>query len=217
MPYHEINLEKLSHNQILKLLRGERIRVKHGHGHKIHASHEQHKKIMAAHRKGCGVTMQFDPYQIDHHKSHGLFGNIGKAISTVVKSPFVHDIAKQAAPIALDLGKRYLENKLIGHGVGHHHHEHGEGHHVHHHEYGEGYKKHGEGKKVRRKTPKHRRKTPKHHGGALFGGGEGGALYAGGYGVARKGRSRGHGVGQDILKGIVKYGVPALKTAAMFI
>lgn len=70
--YHKVPIQKLSHNQILKLLRGERVRVKHGAHHHIHASAEQHKKIMSAHRKGAGTTIQFDPYQQSMHEHHAL-------------------------------------------------------------------------------------------------------------------------------------------------
>ena len=82
MPYHKINISKLSHNQILRLLRGHRVRVKHGSGHEINASEEQHKKITRAHRKGSGSTIQFDPYQIEQHqhmRQKGK-GKCGKAL-----------------------------------------------------------------------------------------------------------------------------------------
>jgi len=72
--YHPIGIQKLSQPQISKMLRGERVRVKHGAHHKLHVSEEQHKKIMKAHQKGCGVTIQMDPYQRQHHahlKGHG--------------------------------------------------------------------------------------------------------------------------------------------------
>ena len=68
MAYHKINISKLSHNQILRLLRGHRVRVKHVSGHEINASEEQHKKITRAHKKGAGATIQFDPYQIEQHQ-----------------------------------------------------------------------------------------------------------------------------------------------------
>ena len=110
MPYHEIPISRLSLNQIHKLLRGERIRVKHGNAHKLHLSSEQHKKVMAAHRKGNGCTIQFDPYQMEMHKSHGFFDNIGKAISRIAHSPIAHKIIDTVAPIALDMGKKYLES-----------------------------------------------------------------------------------------------------------
>ena len=37
MPYHKININKLAHNQILKLLKGKHIQVKHGSGHETNA------------------------------------------------------------------------------------------------------------------------------------------------------------------------------------
>ena len=184
--YHEVPIEKLSHSQILKLLRGERIRVKHGHGHKIHASAEQHKKIMAAHRKGAGVTMQFDPYQIDLHKSHGIFGNIVKGIKAIAANPTVRhvgsELVRHAAPIILEEGKKFLQHKLEGHGEGvkkkrgrgpkvHHAHHmmhgHGEGegmhmmHHAHHlHGSGDAGGLMSHSKKIGGGV--HKRKTPKH-------------------------------------------------------
>ena len=61
--YHEASIAKLSEPQIKKLLKGERVRVKHGSTHKVHLSAEQHKKLMVAHKKGAGITIQADPYQ----------------------------------------------------------------------------------------------------------------------------------------------------------
>lgn len=61
--YNEVGIGKLSEPQIRKLLKGERVRIKHGSHHMVHLSHEQHKKLMAAHKKGAGITMQADPYQ----------------------------------------------------------------------------------------------------------------------------------------------------------
>ena len=67
--YHKISIQKLSNAQIGKLLRGKRVRVKHGNSHTISASEEQAKKIMRAHKQGKGVTIQCDPYQcqLNHH------------------------------------------------------------------------------------------------------------------------------------------------------
>lgn len=83
--YHKIDVERLSPTQIGKLLNGHRIRVKHGRGHQIHVSEEQHKKITKAHRKGAGVNIQLDPYAIDHnqhlrghsHHSHHAHHGLG--------------------------------------------------------------------------------------------------------------------------------------------
>ena len=44
--YHKFAIHTLSHAQIGKLLNGHRIRVKHGKGHEIHTSEEQHKTII---------------------------------------------------------------------------------------------------------------------------------------------------------------------------
>ena len=229
--YHQVPIEKLSHNQILKLVKGERIRVKHHpSGHKIHLSHEQHKKVMAAHRKGQGITIQADPYQRDLIKSSGILGNIGKTISSIAHSPITREIVHHAAPIVMDLGKKYLERKLSGHGEGMHHHGHHHlhhEHHAHHGHHGEGstHEMKGEGVKRKRKgkgtTPKHRHTPKSHHGGALFGG-DGGSLNAAGYGIGgrkgKSGRRTGHGIsGKDVLNGFLKYGVPALQTGAMFL
>ena len=132
MTYHKISIKSLSHNQLLKLLRGHRIRVKHGSGHEVHVSEEQHKKIMNSHHKGMGCTLQFDPYQIDMHKNgHGFFDAF-KSIGKVV------------APALIDSGANLLKGAIAGSGirgrprkVGHHsHHEH----HAHH-----GHHAHGDG------------------------------------------------------------------------
>jgi len=66
--YHEIGIQKLSPAQISRILNGHGVRVKHGTHHKIHASTEQHKKIMSAHKKGKAHTLTFDPYQIAQHQ-----------------------------------------------------------------------------------------------------------------------------------------------------
>ena len=81
--YHPIEIERLSETQIKKMVKGHPVRVKHGKGHIIHASPEQHKKIAKAHMKGKGVTVQLDPYQCEHH--HGL---IGSGFMSSVKKAF---------------------------------------------------------------------------------------------------------------------------------
>lgn len=78
--YHKIHVDKLSNAQISKLLNGGRIRVKAGRHHAIHVSSEQHKKIHKAHLKGAGVTIEFDPYQMEEH--HHLRSHCGDGIRT---------------------------------------------------------------------------------------------------------------------------------------
>ena len=70
--YVASGLQHLSEVQIKKLIKGEPVRVKAGSHHKVHLSHEQHKKLHKAHAKGAGITLQLDPYQCDAH--HHLIG-----------------------------------------------------------------------------------------------------------------------------------------------
>ena len=87
--YHPIEIERLSENQVKKMVKGHPVRVKHGKGHVIHASPEQHKKIAKAHMKGKGVTVQLDPYQCQHH-----LGLVGTGFMSTVKRAYGH--AKKA-------------------------------------------------------------------------------------------------------------------------
>ncbi len=73
MGYHPSTISELSHQQLRKLLKGERVRVKHGNHHKVMLSEEQHKKLHKAHEHHKGITIQFDPYQIDMHKEGSGF------------------------------------------------------------------------------------------------------------------------------------------------
>jgi len=87
--YHPVEIERLSEPQIRKLVRGMPVRVKHGKGHIVHASVEQHKKIHRAHMKGKGVTLSLDPYQCQHH-----MGLVGSGFMSNVKRAYGH--AKKA-------------------------------------------------------------------------------------------------------------------------
>ena len=105
--YQKVSIKKLSNAQISKLLNGHRIRVSFGNDHEIHASSEQHKKINKAHKKGCGVTIEFDPYQIEHHRQmrsrgEGFFGEIAKGA------------LKTLAPIAIDAASKYAKQRIEG-------------------------------------------------------------------------------------------------------
>ena len=117
--YHQIGIQKLSHSQILKLLKGDRIRVKHGSNHTIHASQEQHKKIMACHKKGKGCTIQFDPFQTQMEEHHGLkhFGSVKKEgegwFGDLAKGAF-----KKLAPHAIDFIGDEVKKGINGLGEG---------------------------------------------------------------------------------------------------
>lgn len=123
--YHKINIAKLSKAQIAKLLRGDRIRVKHGEGHSISLSQEQAKKVMSAHKKGKGCCVQFDPYQCDMHRGEGIFDSVkavaAKVAPTLIQAGadelkkslghgkkgkgMVSDLLKKAAPVLKNVGK----------------------------------------------------------------------------------------------------------------
>ena len=85
--YNQHGIQQLSHPQVLKLLRGEAVTMKHGTHHTVHLSNEQSKKIQNAHRRNAGVRIMFDPYQIDQHRHlHGegigrAFKHLGRTIS----------------------------------------------------------------------------------------------------------------------------------------
>mgnify|MGYP006267940459 CR=1 FL=1 len=110
--YHPTGIQKLSHNQILKLLRGHRVRVKHGSHHTVHLSGEQHKKLMAAHKKGAGITMQFDPFQQQMEEHHALkihHGGVTKGKGWL--TDLAKGAVKELAPHAIDyLGKKAKES-----------------------------------------------------------------------------------------------------------
>jgi hypothetical protein len=128
--YHKIGIQKLSPTQISKLLNGHKIRVKHGQGMEIHASQEQHKKIMSAHKKGKAHTMQFDPYQMAQHqhlrgkKGKGVFEDFAGAIIDPIKN-VGHDVGRAFAPIpelnpfdlGYTLGHDVIAPALVGKGI----------------------------------------------------------------------------------------------------
>jgi hypothetical protein len=113
--YHKVGIQKLSPTQISKLLNGHKIRVKHGQGLEIHASQEQHKKIMNAHKKGKAHTMQFDPYQIAQHQHLRKGGNVGMDIARTLIAP-VKTIGKVLAKPYEALGVNPFE---LGYNLGH--------------------------------------------------------------------------------------------------
>jgi len=225
--YHKVPIQKLSRSQIMKLLKGLRIRVKHGSGHEIHASEEQHKKIMNAHKKGCGTTIQFDPFQqqMEEHQ-------IGKGFT----DDFVKFLRKDVAPVAIQFAGDQLKKHVAGEGVKKtvlkRHTKKGKGLK----EAGFNFlrktvapavidiasdelKKLAVGEGMRKKKPSGGSGSP-----PSSSGDEGGALYPAGYGLMpaghgllkkKRGRpsKKGKGVSDDILSGIEKYGPEIAMTA----
>lgn len=111
--YEACGIKKLSPTQISKLLKGLPVRVSHGSHHHVKLSPEQHKKVMSAARKGKGTTIRFDPYQQQdpHHIQHFGRRSLGEG------EGFWGDVAKEVAPIAIDIGSQYLKNRVAGHGI----------------------------------------------------------------------------------------------------
>lgn len=115
--YHPIQIEPLSASQRSKIIRGHPVRVKHGRGIVIHASPEQHKKIMRAHGKGQAHTITFDPYQAEQHGC-GLMGDLAKAAVHYVKGHIKANIPQAEKFVRAEIqkygkrGQAMAENKL---------------------------------------------------------------------------------------------------------
>ena len=65
--YHKASISPLSSTQISKILNGHSVRVSPGNKHDIELSKEQFKKFAKAHKKGKGMTLTMDPFQIQNH------------------------------------------------------------------------------------------------------------------------------------------------------
>ena len=124
--YEAIGIQKLSENQLRKLLKGEPVRIKMGSHHKIHLSIHQLKKLHTAHKKGKASTITFDPYQRDKH-GEGIFGDIARHIKGVAHkhrhllNPIIHSV-KGAAHQGVHHLSKYAHNKIDsikGFGLGH--------------------------------------------------------------------------------------------------
>jgi len=210
----------------MKLLKGERVRVKHGSGHEIHASEEQHKKIMNANKKGCGTTLQFDPFQQQMEAHHVLRSIGGKGF----KEGALKFLRKEVLPTAIDFGAEQLKKVAVGEGVKKtvlkRHAKKGKG-------FKEGalkflrkevlptaidfgaeqLKKVAVGEGMRKKKPTGGSGSPPlsgDEGGALYPAGyNGNGLLPAGHGIKkRRGRpsKKGKGIGEDILAGVKEYG-----------
>jgi hypothetical protein len=93
--YHTISISDLSKPQLSKLLKGKPVRVKLGDSQKINVSAEQKKKMMSAHKRGKGMNLTFDPYQMQMHGS----GMKGKGAFDWL-DPNKNGVAQAFAPIS---------------------------------------------------------------------------------------------------------------------
>jgi hypothetical protein len=114
--YQKVDIQKLSPNQIAKLLRGHRIRVKQGSGMALHLSAEQAKKVHSAGKKGSGCCVQFDPYQMDMHKGGEGFLDFAKSSARAL-APVAVSAGKAVAPVLIDVGSNALKDYVAGKGV----------------------------------------------------------------------------------------------------
>ena len=126
--YEAIGIQKLSENQLRKLLKGEPVRIKIGAHHKIHLSIHQLKKLHSAHKKGKASTITFDPYQRDKH-GEGIFGDIAKHLRGVAQkhkhlvNPIIRSV-KGVAHQGVHKLSKYAHDKIDnikefeGHGLG---------------------------------------------------------------------------------------------------
>ena len=76
--YTPVKIQQLSEPQKRKLCKGAKVIIRKGAGHTVFLSQEQKKKFDRASQKGCGLTVQFDPYQQDEHVGSGLFSSAKK-------------------------------------------------------------------------------------------------------------------------------------------
>ena len=118
--YHPTEIEPLSKAQVSKLLSGQPTRVKHGRGHKIAVSAEQHKKLHKAHQKGAGITLVLDPYQQEMHRHMHGEGFLSKAKALASKGlakakQFYKANETRLAPLA-EQAKAFATSKLMHYG-----------------------------------------------------------------------------------------------------
>jgi len=123
MTYHKVKIAKLSKAQILKLLKGKRIRIKGGSIHDIHLTEGQKKEFDKL-KHGKALTIHFDEAQVLHH-GEGIgrfFKNIGKKISHGFNKTFSkknlrtagRTIAKVAKPVVDKIVKTTLDEVVPG-------------------------------------------------------------------------------------------------------
>ena len=102
--YFPAGIKALSRPQINKLLSGGSVRIENGSDHDIHLSLDQSKKLARATKKGQGMNLRFDPYQVSMN-GQGLFSNtFNKAKSQAVS--LAKSEAKKLLPRAKDFISR---------------------------------------------------------------------------------------------------------------
>ena len=103
--YHKASISPLSSTQISKILNGHSVRVSHGNKHDIELSKEQFKKFSKAQKKGKGMTLTMDPFQIQNHQHLRGSGNLKRT-------------AKGSAKRLIVAGTDRLIRSIEGSGIG---------------------------------------------------------------------------------------------------
>ena len=91
----------LSEAQHKKLMKGCGVRVSAG-DKKVMLSPQQAKKLKSASKKGVGMILQLDPYQVDMMKGGGFFSDMVNSVSAPVRSAVMKPIKK----LEKQVGKR---------------------------------------------------------------------------------------------------------------
>lgn len=100
--YFETTIAKLSRPQLVKLLNGEKIRIKKGAAHKIHLTEPQLKGLEQKHKLGKAHTINFTKDQATKQGA-GLMGDI---YNFVKRNPYI----KNAVNSAIRGGKKHLHH-----------------------------------------------------------------------------------------------------------
>ena len=110
--YFSYKVAELSPNQIRKLFKGEKVKLKKGNAHTLHLSESQIKKIETAHKKGMASVIQLDPHQSSQH-GQGIFGDIGKFFKSKAYhlNPLIK-AGKTVAHSAVKSASKYAHNKI---------------------------------------------------------------------------------------------------------
>lgn len=101
--YIPTRVQKLSDNQVNRLISGQGVRLNKGMGDVIYLSDQQIKKLERANKKGKGVTINFDPYQASQHRTLKQGGALGKAFKNLGRA-VKQDVGSVGRTIKQDVG-----------------------------------------------------------------------------------------------------------------
>jgi hypothetical protein len=119
MVYHKVHL-KLDRTKLLKLAKGEKVRLTHGHlhhgPHQMHLTATQMKRLGKAKMEGKGAMLQMSKTQLRHNKMHGsgMFTDLLKSgASALLKS----GVVQKGLSSALQKGTDWAKSKGINSGL----------------------------------------------------------------------------------------------------